>query len=178
MITARQRGFSLIELLIGISIATFLIMLAAPNYAVWVADNQIRNATESIVSGLRSAYGEAIKRNELVEFVITPAVGWEIRTVGGAPLLVGQFVEGSSLAQFTRVPAAATTVTFTGLGEVSDTNDDASAVLTQVDVSHSTVGAARALRVLVGGETAAVTSRFKVCDPAIADATSPRFCPI
>ncbi len=59
----RNRGFSLIELMIGLALAVILILLAAPNYAIWTADAQIRNGTQSIVTGLRFAHAEAIKRN-------------------------------------------------------------------------------------------------------------------
>ena len=46
---------------------------------MWIADAQIRNAVESIASGLRYAQSQAIARNSTVEFVLTrssgPAVG-------------------------------------------------------------------------------------------------------
>ena len=77
-----RRGFTLIELMIAIAIAVLLLVLAAPAYTTWVADQQIRAGAESIASGMRLAHAEAIRRNGQVEFVITPTGatrGWAIK---------------------------------------------------------------------------------------------------
>ena len=73
--SARTAGFTLVELLIGLAIAALLVMLALPSYSVWIADAQIRNAAESIASGLRYAQGQAIARNAAIEFVIDTTAG-------------------------------------------------------------------------------------------------------
>jgi len=50
-------GFTLIELMMGLAIAAILLVLAVPNYTIWIADNQIRSGAESIAGGLRFAEG-------------------------------------------------------------------------------------------------------------------------
>ena len=75
----RARGFSLIELMVALTIMAILVTLAMPLYRDWLANTQIRNATESISSGIRLTQAEAIKRNGQVEFRLTPATGWEVR---------------------------------------------------------------------------------------------------
>ena len=172
----RHRGFSLIELMIGLALAVILILLAAPNYAIWTADAQIRNGVESIAAGLRFAHAEAIKRNAAVEFILDPTTatgGWQVNVVVGVGVVqTASFAEAATRVDYTVTPAGATTVTFTGMGAIA-ANADASATLTEIAATHAgTVADTRPLTVLVGGGR----SGIKICDPAIADTTSPRFC--
>ncbi len=160
----RAAGFTLIELMVALAIAVLLLVLAAPAYSTWIADQQIRAATESIASGLRLAHAEAIRRNWQVEFVVTPtgaSRGWAITQVGsGTPIQEGHFVEGGEGALFTMTPGGATTVTFNGFGGIVATNADASAVLREVEVTHAASGS-RTLKVLVGGGRTGI----RICDP-------------
>ncbi len=151
MFRARAAGFTMIELMIGLAIAGLLLVLAMPGYSVWIADGQIRNAAESIASGMRYAQSQAVARNSAVAFILTPATGWSTRLEIDASILqTGVFAEGSALATSTPTPAAATTVTFSSLGGIV-ANADASVTLTEVDVTSATgVAGARNLRVWSG----------------------------
>ena len=184
MAPVRTAGFSLIELMIGLAIAALLTVLALPSYSLWVADAQISSAAESIAGGLRYAQGEALKRNESVEFVLdstTGTGGWLARLVSsGATLQQGRFAEGSSKATFTRAPAAASTITFNSLGFIAPANADGSVILFEVDVKSGVTGS-RQLNVLIGGGaslTAGQGSRtgIKICDPKWLP-PDPKSCP-
>ena len=180
MIAMRMRGFSLIELMIGLSLGVILILLAAPNYAIWTADAQIRNATESIADGMRYAHAEAIKRNTQVDFILNPTTatgGWQVNVVGVGLVQSGSFAEAATRVQFTVTPVGATTVRFTGMGGIVDAAAIPAPpvpVLREVDITHfGTVSGTRPLKILVGG----TRSGIKICDPDPAiPATSPRFC--
>jgi type IV fimbrial biogenesis protein FimT len=175
-----HRGFTLVELLVAIAIAALLIVMAAPQYARWIADAHIRSAAESIASGLRWAQADAINRNAQVEFILNPTTatgGWNAHVVtdpAGTYVQTGTFADGSGNAQFTVVPAGTTTVTFSGLGVVVPANADASVPLTRVDITTVTaLAGTRPLTVLVGGGRTGI----KICDPnASIPATDPRFC--
>lgn len=172
----RPRGFSLIELMMALALLALLLVLAAPNYAAWVADAQIRAGAESIVGGMRVAYAEAIKRNQPVEFVLDPTTGtggWTVQLAAdGTVLRTEVFGEGAKLAAFAATPGGTTMVTFNALGQIV-ANDDASGTLTEVAVTYSTGTVnTRPLTVLVGGGRTGI----KLCDPAVTDATDPRFC--
>ena len=175
------RGFSLIELMIALAIAALLLVLAAPSYAVWVADSRIRSAADLIAGGLRTAQAEAVKRNEDIEFILDPTVdtgGWTLNVVAtpATPMPEGTFREGASLTQFAVLPAGNTKVTFTGLGTVRAANADASTPIEQITISPSTgISGARNLRVLVGG----LRSGIKICDPqwTLINADDPKACP-
>jgi len=181
LVSPRARGFSLIELMIALAIAVTLLLLAAPNYATWVADSRIRAAADSIAGGLRLAQAEAVKRNEDIEFILDPTTdtgGWTLNVVAtpATAMQSGTFREGASLTQLTVLPAGNTIVTFTGLGTIRATNADASTPFEQVTLAPSTgVTGSRNLRVLVG----AGRTGIKICDPqwTIINADDPKACP-
>lgn len=62
----RQQGFSLIELLMGLTIVGIVLHLVSPAFAAVTESNYREEAARSLVSGLRSARSEAIARNQTV----------------------------------------------------------------------------------------------------------------
>jgi type IV fimbrial biogenesis protein FimT len=171
-----RRGFTLIELLVGLAIATLLVTLSLPMFSAWIADNQIQSGAESVASGLRYAAATAVAKNENVEFVLDPTTGtggWSVWLVSdrAKTLQAGTFAEGAPRETFTVTPAAATTVTFNGLGQVLPLNDDGSAAVTRVRVTAPGAASSRPLEVYItpGGQ------RVKMCDPAFV-APDPKGC--
>ncbi|MHC8335834.1 GspH/FimT family pseudopilin [Pseudomonas sp. LB3P25] len=61
-----QRGFSLIELLMGLTIIGIVLLLVSPAFATLSESNYREEAAQSLVSGMRSARSEAIMRNQPV----------------------------------------------------------------------------------------------------------------
>jgi len=66
-----MRGFSLIELLVGIAVLALLLVAAAPSFTTWIQNAQIRTATDATLAGLQLARAEAIRRNTSVRFQLT-----------------------------------------------------------------------------------------------------------
>jgi len=64
----RQRGFSLIELMVTIVILLLLILAAVPSIGTWLDNTRIRNEGDSIINGLQTARAEAVRRNQNVSF--------------------------------------------------------------------------------------------------------------
>ena len=169
MLTARCAGFTLVELLIGLAIAALLVMLAMPGYSTWVADAQIRNAAESIASGLHYAQAEAIRQNSTVEFTLDPTSGtggWTADLIDRTTckpvqtVQTGTFREGANRVNFATLDitgaAGGTQVTFTSLGDrLRDAagkiaNCDASEMLGEVQIT-STTGSRQLNVVIFGG---------------------------
>jgi type IV fimbrial biogenesis protein FimT len=175
----RPRGFSLIELMIALTIFGISLMLALPSFTEWLQGQHIRVAAEAVTNGLQVARAEAIRRNVLTQIVFGPGSGWAVTEVASAAAVQSRPAEeGSANAVITTTPANTTTVTFTPLGSVT-TNLDTTNPVTQIDIANPNIGGAcqpggpmRCLRVLISGG-----GRIKMCDPhpAIA-ATDPRFC--
>jgi type IV fimbrial biogenesis protein FimT len=69
-----QQGVSIVELIVGIAIIAILSAVAVPNLSTWIQNTQIRNASESIQSGLQLARMEAIRRNTLIRFQLTSSL--------------------------------------------------------------------------------------------------------
>jgi len=175
MLGHQSRGFSLIELLIGLALIGILSVMAVPAYQFWIRNVQIRNAAEGVLNGLQLARAEAVRRNALVQLIFTTATGsgWTISTVvGGTEIQARSANEGSESALVTITPLGANTITFNGMGWLA-TNFDGSERITRIDVTSATmVGTEiRALRVIVGAGGV-----MKMCDPAVA-AGDPRACP-
>lgn len=170
-------GFSLIELMIAIVIFSFLILLAAPMYTEFIGNSYIRNAGEAVLNGVRLAQTQAVKVNTRAAFVLDPATGWTVHSPDpndGSDKVIETYAfnEGASKATIT-TNSSTTTVTFDGLGRLLP-NTDATAQLTQIDITNTNVPATRPLRVVIN--TIAGTSGIKLCDPALAS-TDPAGCP-
>jgi len=71
MLIQRARGFSLIELLVALTLAGLFMALAAPSFSIWVQNSRIRATADSIAAGLQLAKAEAVSHNGLVRFQLT-----------------------------------------------------------------------------------------------------------
>ncbi len=64
----RQRGFSMVELMVTLTILVLLVLAAMPSIGTWLDNTRIRNEGDSLITGLQTARGEAVKRNQNVSF--------------------------------------------------------------------------------------------------------------
>ena len=74
----RQRGMSLIELMIAVVILAILVVLGMPTFQQWTLNTRIRTVTESIQNGLRLARNEASQRGGFVRFQLASATSWQV----------------------------------------------------------------------------------------------------
>lgn len=91
-----DRGFTLVELAIVITLLALMLGAASPGIGAWIQNVKTRNVGESILNGLQLARMEAIKRNERVTFWMVSSTtttctlsaaspSWMITTGGTAP---------------------------------------------------------------------------------------------
>jgi type IV fimbrial biogenesis protein FimT len=185
--TRPSRGFSMVELMIGIVIMAVLMVLGFPAYTTYLANAKLRTSAESLMTGMQLARSEAVRRNTTVEFLLTTdearalnlettnlsptSLSWMVRV----PLANGlhEYVDGKSWFQdsgqkSTDTPAvtidggAISSILFNGLGA---TNLAAQATF---DFKNPNGGACavdggpmRCLRLVV-----AVGGQARMCDPA------------
>jgi type IV fimbrial biogenesis protein FimT len=64
----RQRGFTLIELMVTVSVLVLILFMALPSIGTWLDNTRIRNTADSLQSGLQQARSEAVRQNRNVSF--------------------------------------------------------------------------------------------------------------
>jgi len=184
-----QRGFNLIELMVGIAIMALVLYFMIPSMAAWMQSSQIRSATESLQGALQLARAEAVRRNTSVEVVLTSVAGggdgtdWLIRCVTSSPTCPGNGqaetsiqqrvgAEGSPNAKLTINPTM-TALAYSGNGRLTPVP----AASIAIDVAHRRAnsclvdgGDYRCLRIVV-----APGGQVRMCDPAVV-APNPRAC--
>jgi len=173
---SKTNGFSLIELMVAITIVSIFLLLAMPSFSEWLINSRIRNAAESIVNGLQLARNEAVSRNASVQFVKGAATdsGWTVSCVAVTPgcpntnpIQLRASGEGSSSGT-TVTPSDGPTVVFDNYG--MKTSPAGAQINFAVDTTDLPAAKSRDLRVTVdaGGNV-------RMCDPNTT-APDPRAC--
>jgi type IV fimbrial biogenesis protein FimT len=187
-----QRGFSIIEVLVGIAIVSLMLGVVAPQMSTWVQNTQLRSAAESISSGIQLARVEALRRNTHVAFELTSATStaWHIclfdpignactgtdissrpakeagETMRAGVDTTGTTDPASAIAGGTAVPAL---VAFDPLGRIATTSPTN---IRRVDIRNPNMSTGeRRLVVLVspGGQV-------RMCDPGLSLSANPQGC--
>jgi len=105
MYARRQRGMSLIELLVSVAILAILAAIGIPSFQQWVRNSRIRSTAESIQNGLRLARSEAAQRgaNVRFEFLANGNADWRVCALNGAAncsgagaTVIQQYTSGAS----------------------------------------------------------------------------------
>src|SRR3990167_5069797 len=80
---ARERGFTLIELMITLAVFAALLAVMVPSYSDMTLGSKLRSQANDLVAGAVLARSEAIKRNAAVRMCVSAdgasciAGGWE-----------------------------------------------------------------------------------------------------
>lgn len=190
----RQRGFSLIELMVVIVITGILFAVGLPSYRVWTQNTKIRTTAESIRNGLQLARSEAVRRNAPVQFQFNAggtSGGWRVcaenvnttvftnclnpiqakpATEGGAEIKVysSNAVGTLTTPLTTSGVTAAPNATFTGLGRLQQPAVD----LARVDVRLPDLGTDERNLVIV----LSAGGTIRTCDPKFNVSSDPRGC--
>lgn len=152
----QNKGFSLIELVVSVSIMSILMVIAVPSYSIWMAKLKMQSTTESVNLGIIQARAEAIRRNSLVNFNVNANSSWSIvDSISGATINKRTSDESSNNTTLT---ITGSMLTYNGLGLLSP-NIDGSSSITNIEVKSNLNSTIPALRVVVGSGGSSI-----VCD--------------
>jgi len=189
----KQRGFTLIEVVMVILISAFLMAAVAPSAITWVRNTRIRTVAESISNGLQQARNEAVRRNQAISFYMVSdkdavsmsddcllssnSAGWVVAPASPSSkcasnrdtfvaLKASGDVAGLSVSAKDSGAADATTVTFNGYGQITN-----ALPISCIRLSNSSDSSARSLNIAInaGGQV-------RMCDPAVSNTNDPRVC--
>lgn len=168
----RARGFTLIELMVGLAIFALLLLISMPTMIQFMGDSRIRNTADSITQGIRMAQVEAIRRNRDVDFVLTPASGWRVDDSAGGTLQSEPFTHLDSVSVSANPPGTSV-VRFSGLGQFRDAADTVNPVaapgpLQRIDVTSSTMASPHPLQVVADPSLGV---GIRTCDPQFSSAS-------
>jgi type IV fimbrial biogenesis protein FimT len=194
MLTERgtSHGFSLIELMVTVSLLVLLVLIAAPSLTEYTQNSKVRAASESFLAGAQAARVEAIRTNQPVQILFTTdeptkankdtanlsatSGSWLVRTqpASGTTTFVDgkSSLEGSGASGATSVTisassggAALSSLTFSGAGSSTlGARWQVDFGSTAANCSHvASPGFVRCLRVIVKS-----SGQIQSCDPAAA----------
>ena len=189
-------GFTLIELMVTLSVMAVLMALAMPSVLAWIANSRVRTVSDALQNGLRAAQAEAVRRSRTAVFSLTNDTApqasltaaangshWSINFVASSTLDtagVATFVEagvltGAGAGVSISGPAA---ICFNSLGRLvapaSTGVSGAACSLASAPVYDITLASAdRPLRVVVS-----LGGQVHLCDPArTLSSSTPDGCP-
>lgn len=165
----RHCGFTLLELMVGLTIAGMMLLAGLPSFTTFLRNAEIRSTSESIANGLRLARSEATRLNRPVSFTLagSGSPDWAINIFNPVTgLLLQPALQSYSRLEVGRSarvlvsPDNALAVTFNGLGRVISPSPIVTPNLQQVDVTSVIAGEAKTLRIFVDD-----LHGVRICDP-------------
>lgn len=89
-INKKQAGFTLVELMVTLTVAAILLSIAVPSFTTFIQNNRITSATNLVVAHLQYARSEAVSKGLAVNVARSGATakdlsqGWTIYTDAGS----------------------------------------------------------------------------------------------
>jgi type IV fimbrial biogenesis protein FimT len=100
-------GYSLIELLITLTVLSIVLAMGVPSVVSWVRAMEVRSSAESLRSALQRARAEAVARNTRVRISLSNATGnpgWNVTCVNAAAVcpasLLSHTIETNNLIRW------------------------------------------------------------------------------
>ena len=195
------RGFTLIELVVGIAVLSTVIAMTAPGLSLWIKNMSIRGTAEALLNGLQMTRTEALRRNTVVRFQLTTTLDadctlnvngphWVIsRDVAQglcgaapsettAPRLIRSHDGAQTGGSQTLIDTGESQFAFNGLGRLVSPVTNTSILVSgqggQGDCAPNGKGE-RCLRIAIG-----MGGGIRMCDPALTSIkpTDPQACPV
>ncbi len=180
MLNRTQSGFSLVELMLAVTIMGIVLGVGAPSYSNWIANSRTRDVADGLLGGLQLARAEAVSRNAQVRLAVNADLSWSVGCVTVTTDCPAAMHSRSSEGTAARVTLALTlanttvtagpgTVAFDSLGYRAGANP-----IVQLDTTVPTTilpaSESRDLRIIISP-----SGHVRLCDPALPSA-NPQAC--
>jgi type IV fimbrial biogenesis protein FimT len=177
----RSSGFTLIELMVTLTLVAVLLKLGVPSFVTWLKNTQVRTVADALQNAVRRAEAEAVSRNRQVVLSLTNnvpsvtstavsgGVNWALHVVP-LPSETLEFIQGGVISDvstgvITTGPGA---ICFNSIGRlVANPSPGVAGATCTIDGANPTTnylitlgGADRPLRV-----TVALGGQVRMCDP-------------
>jgi type IV fimbrial biogenesis protein FimT len=190
----RQRGMTVVEVIIAVAIVGILLALAAPSMNTWIQNVQLRNAAESILGGIKRARFEAVSRNTTVAFELQDpnSTQWHVclyDVVAQACKAASPDLAAKGASEGSPNARVGTQSVFTNFNAVLDPGTDVPSLvafdpfgrvspssptnIARIDVRNPTLASAdeRRMEIFIGAG-----GEVRMCDPQLSLATNPQGC--
>lgn len=172
-------GFSLIELMVAVTVFGLIAAYAIPSFSTWIQDSKTRTVAESLQNGIRLAQTEAVNKGRQVAFFVTnaqPSAGavattvgsnWGVRVVVPTQVDASGYLHGAVLngeGGSVVVTADVAEIRFNSIGRLTNSTS-----VVNYNIVNS--NGLRPLRVVVTS-----AGSVKMCDPAKNIATAADGC--
>lgn len=137
---SKQNGLTLIEMMVTVAILAIMLMVALPSFQRTMDSRRLIGAADNLLTSLRYAQGESIKRNVTITVIFTTGSNWSY-TINSDPIITvnGTEYRGTSVA----VTTAGNQFTFDPRrGRLLEAPANAETLVTLTSALGSTVGLA------------------------------------
>jgi len=135
MHTRRDQGFTLVELLMTITIFVVLTLIALPYLGTFIQSQRVKNVAMDLNSSVSFARSEAIKRNAQIDIVANAAgwsSGWKVQAAGTNLRVYDAYIDLSIAAK-----NSSTTLSFGGDGRMVTSADSFTVQPTEANSKQS-----------------------------------------
>ncbi|WP_031407015.1 Tfp pilus assembly protein FimT/FimU [Thiomonas sp. FB-Cd] len=152
----KQRGFTLLELLVVIVIAAILFSVALPSFLSSIQGRQSVSVVSAFEQDIAWARGQAISNSPSVSMTLNADCTWTVNTGQGAEdahhsMTIAQLQNNAPGISCTGVPAGGLVMTFDSLGMVSIPSGSTSNPNTIITVNSSAGGAPVSVQIFGSG---------------------------
>jgi type IV fimbrial biogenesis protein FimT len=166
-VRSTARGFTLIELMVVVTVVAILATMAAPSMREQLANFRVRSAADGLVNGLNVARAEAARRNSPAAFTLNSGgAGWSVAQVSPSTAIQSRG-NGESSSLTVTSSTGSLVVTFLPTGIVDTTVTPRLELITISSTVANTNS--RQINILGGG-------LIRICDPGVTAAGDPRAC--
>lgn len=121
MRTQASRGFTLIELMVTVAIVTLLMLVAMPSLTTFKRNAELTSATNTLLSAINAARGEAMKRGRYAMVTPTDGSTWNNGLIVFVDMDRSRVYNASTDVLVMTQPALPSYLTLGGSGAVTST---------------------------------------------------------